>query len=161
VAISTERSERFAAYAASHVWLEHPTLGAMVLQPSEPGVADGPYPAQRDVTIHIVTAHNPGRLLSPDENDVRARRLLADVESMGNVTVWRSVGGDPEWTHTEDCLALIGLDDDAVRALGRRYDQEAIWAWDATMLRLIECEAAGVMAFGWRTEPWDGAPPPG
>lgn len=158
MAISIERDERFAAYEASVVWVDHPLAGSIVMTPQAPGLCEGAFPADPEVTIHVVTAHNPGRLLSPEQNDERHVRMVRAVVSTPAVHVWRAVGGDPKWEHTEECVALVGLDDEQARALGRSFEQEAIWSWTSSVLRLVECESGSITELGWRVEPWVGSP---
>ena len=159
MAISSRRDERFAAYAASQVWLEHPAAGALVVRPVTQGTTEGVFPEAPDASIHVVTAHNPGRLLSAEENRARHRRLLADALALPGVRAWRAVGGDSEWVHTEEGVALIGASEESVLALANRFDQEAIFAWNARSLRVVDCDDGTVSTFGWTCMPWREDPP--
>ena len=156
MAISSRRDERFAAYAASQVRLEHPTAGALVVRPVTQGTVEGTFPEPAGVTIYVVTAHNPGRKLSAQANEGRHRRLLTEVSTMPDVTVWPAVGGDSDWVHTEEGVALTGASEDAVLALARRFDQEAVFAWDIRSFRVIDCDDGAVLTFGWTCNLWHG-----
>jgi hypothetical protein len=159
VTISSRRDERFTAYAASHVWFDHPKA-PFVVEPREPGLTRGAFAGPDGATVYVVTAHNPGRLLPADENRARHAELVAHVEALAGLTVWPTVGGDQTWSHTEEGVALIGLDDDGARELGARFGQEAIFAWDVRSLRLLECRSERTTPLGWSVEPWEREGPP-
>ena len=159
VTISSSRDERFAAYAASHVWFDHPQ-GPFVVDPREPGFTKGTFAGATGETVYVVTAHNPGRLLSDADNDARHAELLAYVATGSGLTMWPTVGGDRSWSHTEQGVAVMGLDDDGARALGRRFGQEAIFAWDERALRLLKCGSSDETELGWSVEPWEREGPP-
>jgi PAS domain-containing protein len=158
VAISSERDERFAAYAESLVWIDHPTAGQLVMMPREGNEIEGVFPAAAGATIHVITSHNPGRLLPAAENHARHVTLASALEAVPGLEVWRSVGGDTAWVHTEEGVATVGMTDQQACELGRRFGQEAIWAWDAWSLRLVSCDDASEVVLGWTVEPWTGQP---
>jgi hypothetical protein len=149
VSISSDRDERFRAYAASEICIEHPDCGLLHVKPQPPGVTTGAFPADDGSMIYVITAHNPGRHLSGDDNAERHERLVAEVADAPGVTAWPAVGGDASWEHAEQSLALVGFDDNAARELGRRFEQEAIFAWDARALRVMACATDYVLTSGW------------
>jgi hypothetical protein len=105
------------------------------------GVADAAFDAflYREVTlgqslgstgraIHwgIVTAYNPGVLLSTEENQLRQQRLHDRIAAAG----WRFLKGcnladDDLWPAEPSCF-LLHVDEGQLRILGREFDQLAV-----------------------------------
>jgi hypothetical protein len=148
--ISDHRDERFRAYAESHIRINHPTLGELRIEPDAPGRTKGQFPEALDVTIHVVTSHNPGHHLTDVENGHRHEKLARWLHARPQLTVWSAVGGDASWKHTEASFAIVGLSDAEARALGREFDQEAVFAWRITSLDVLPCATDEVLANGWR-----------
>ena len=147
--ISSRRDERFRAYAASHIRIAHPTAGELRIAPDASGRVDGVFPEHRSVTIHVVTAHNPGRHLPDDENTGRHEQLGAWLAARPLLAVWPAAGGDAVWKHTEASFAIVGLSDTEARALGREFDQEAVFAWRAGSLDVLACDSDESVSSGW------------
>lgn len=72
----------------------------------------------------FVTAWN-GMDERPDLNDVRQRRLIADIAAAG-WSVRHGVGRSPENDWAEDSVLILGSHRAEAEALGRRYQQRAI-----------------------------------
>lgn len=123
IVISHSADKRWLAYTVTHVRIEHPSHGSFIVAPAPAGETHGRYPAPGRGPIHIMTAHNPGRALNDDENRLRQRQLTDDLRALPNLALWPAVGGDPAWQHTEDSLAIVGLDEATAQQLARRYDQ--------------------------------------
>lgn len=149
MAISSDRSERFAAYAESEIRIEHPVAGSLHLRPLRDGTTVGAFPEPTGSKIHVITAHNPGRNLSDAENATRHRELQRRVAELCGVQSWPAVGGDVEWTHTEESVAVVGLTDEQAIALGRELEQEAVFAWTPQHLAVLPCDGAAAIAVGW------------
>ncbi|GIH71241.1 DUF3293 domain-containing protein [Sphaerimonospora thailandensis] len=64
-------------------------------------------------------------------------------------------GGDAARLHVEPSAAIVGLDDDAARYLGRRYGQDAIFAWDPAAWRLLSCTDDRTETCGWTSTDGD------
>jgi hypothetical protein len=83
--------------------------------------------ASRGVQIHVITAWNPGDERPSEEvNEAQNERLRLDIEALG-LTVFDALGKDPKSDHAEKSLAVLGLDDDRAKHLGRNYHQVAIF----------------------------------
>ncbi|HEX5018967.1 MAG TPA: DUF3293 domain-containing protein [Actinomycetes bacterium] len=148
--ISDDPTERFRAYVESHLRIEHPTLGELYLEPDASGRVRGDFPFDPSLTIHVITAHNPGRKLSNADNATRHAKLRAQLAATPDLTVWRAAGGDPAWTHSEESFAVVGLSDAEARALGTEFEQEAVFAWRATSLDVLACVTGDSLRSGWR-----------
>jgi hypothetical protein len=147
---SPSAQERWLSYTTTIVRIDHPRLGSFVVEPAPAGHANGEYPAPGQGPIHIMTAHNPGRALSVDENDRRQQELLARLSRRSDVEVWNALGGDRRWQHTEDSVAIVGLDDGAALELARGFDQDAIFSWVESQWLLLSCVDDRTWSAGWR-----------
>jgi hypothetical protein len=147
--ISDDPAERHRAYAASHVRIWHPSIGELVIEPRPDGAVVGEFPEASEVTVHVVTAQNPGRLLSDDSNAARQERLEARLRPQRFLEVWRAEGGDQQWVHREASFAIVGLTDDEARSLGREFEQEAVFAWRSDELVVLSCDTGESVSLGW------------
>ena len=83
--------------------------------------------ADRSRDIYVITAWNPGdKRPSKEVNEAQNNRLRLDIEALG-LTVFDALGKDPKSDHAEKSLAVLGLDDDRAKHLGRNYHQVAIF----------------------------------
>lgn len=121
------------------------------IAPRPRGTAEGFLPASggSGATVHVITAWNPyGRTASDDAN-ARAQRLLLDEVRHRGLTSWPAVGGDVSGTHREESVAAVGLSDAAARDLGRRFGQDAVFAWTPDVWRVQACDTDAVSVSGW------------
>ncbi|MFJ3716996.1 DUF3293 domain-containing protein [Streptomyces sp. NPDC090057] len=120
------------------------------VEPRPSGTAEGAFPAAADgATIHVITAWNPlGRTASDRDNGRAQSRLLDELRRRG-LPWWPAVGGDAGGAHREESVALVGLSDHAARDLGRRFDQDAIFAWTPRAWRLLACGTDAAAVRGW------------
>ncbi|MFG2480253.1 DUF3293 domain-containing protein [Streptomyces fagopyri] len=129
-------------YLRAIVDIAFPAFSIRVAPGPLDGVAGLPYPLDRAHTIHIVTAFNPyGRRTSARANLRAQHELLHDIGLHG-LRWWPAVGGDPVGTHAEISAAVVGMNDAQARALGRRFGQDAVFAWSPTSWRLLACADA-------------------
>ncbi|MEU7060906.1 DUF3293 domain-containing protein [Streptomyces sp. NPDC046197] len=97
----------------------------------------------------MITAWNPrGRTASADDN-ARAQGLLLDEIRSRALTWWSAEGGDACGTHREESVAVAGLSDAAARDLGRRFGQDAIFAWTPDAWRVLACDSEAAAVSGW------------
>jgi hypothetical protein len=149
MAISSDRSERFGAYAESEIRIEHPIAGSLHVRPLRDGTTVGAFPEPTGSTIYVITAHNPGRHWSDAENAARHRQLQRRLAELRGVQLWPAVGGDVEWTHTEESIAVVGLTDEQAIALGADFEQEAVFAWTPQNLAVLPCDGSAALVRGW------------
>ncbi len=106
------------------------------------GVSGLPYPLHSAETIHIVTAFNPGGRNVTARANLRAQHELLRSVSVRGLQWWPAVGGDLDDSHAEISAAVVGMDDAQARALGRRFGQDAVFAWSPSSWRLLACADA-------------------
>lgn len=86
----------------------------------------------------IVTAHNPqGELLSPCQNRLLDRKLLADIEAMG-VPYRALIGTNSTLSHMEKSWAVFASEEESLE-LALKYRQNAIYYVVQDELLLLPC----------------------
>ncbi|MFE9538978.1 DUF3293 domain-containing protein [Streptomyces sp. NPDC006691] len=110
--------------------------------PSDGGVTSLPYPFNDVHSIHIVTAFNPGGRNTSVRANLRAQHELLHSIGLNRLQWWPAVGGDLADTHAEISAAVVGMDDAQARNLGRRFGQDAVFAWSPASWRLLACTDA-------------------
>jgi hypothetical protein len=93
--------------------------------------------------VGIVTAWNPGRLLSPRENTERDQALREELVRQGIPHV-RITGRSPDGGHREESWA-VRCPRATTLELARAFAQEAVYVVEGGRLILVEC-AAGAEA---------------
>ena len=137
-------------YMAAHVRVESPT-GLIEVRPAPSGGVSEPFPDPTGRTIHIITAYNPnGRDRSHAVNVKAHGRLLATLREQG-LEHWDASGGDATWTHVEQGVAIIGISEAEALALGRKFDQEAVYAWAPQTWGVIGCDENRRYTSGWNS----------
>lgn len=141
---------RWTSYVEARARIQHPTLGPLKIEPAPLGVAEGPFPAGDD-TVYIITAANPGRLLSDDENVQRHEKLRAIIVEANPGQIWDAAGGDESWTHVEASFAVVGISLQSALNLGRLFEQEAIFVWSPDLWQVTDCNSGRTSQAGWRS----------
>jgi hypothetical protein len=121
------------------------------VEPRPLGTAAGsfPRPVGSLVVIHVITAWNPCGRTAPADANARAQlTLLGEIHRRG-LAWWPAEGSDAGGTHREESVAVAGLSDTAARALGRRFGQDAVFAWTPAVLRVLACDTDAVATSGW------------
>ena len=87
----------------------------------------------------VVTAWNPfSEPETPEANAGRHAELVARLEADG--LGWLpAVGSSSDGQWAEESVAVAGIDRAAVRALGRAFDQHAVFEVDDPVLRVHAC----------------------
>jgi hypothetical protein len=136
------------AYVTAVMRIEAPG-GVFWVGPAKARSATGEYPDPEGRPIYVVTAHNPGGRVAPDEaNALAEARLTAELEQR-RLTWWPAAGGDPSWTHVEPGAALIGIEQNDAIALGAEFGQEAIFKLTPADRQIIACADQRVTLTGW------------
>jgi hypothetical protein len=137
-------------YQQAVVDIQLPTAIVRVT-PAPRGVTVGSFPVGHGTIIHIVTAHNPRGQLAPRLDNDRAHQELIGLLRREGHRWWPALGGDQDGRHTEVSAAIVGLTDIDARALGRKFGQDAVFAWSATAWKLLSCFGAEeVRTTGWQ-----------
>jgi hypothetical protein len=122
--------------------------------PDPQGTTTGSFPEPSGRTIHVVTGFNPGgRTVLTEDND-RAQAVLLDEIGSRALAWWLAAGGDTHGVHIEKSVAVVGLSDAAASELGRRFGQDAVFAWTPDSWRLLSCTGDDSVVSGWRTATW-------
>jgi hypothetical protein len=139
------RARRTADY--TRAVLRVPELG-LVLRPQAQGQVEGAFPF--DDTVHVVTAADPGaERLTTEENAARQARLEAELDARG-LRHWATVASAEDGSHAETGALVVGLDDDAARALGAAWGQDAVFRWSRAAWSVLACDDAEPVDLGWR-----------
>ena len=141
----------WSAYIAALLRIETPG-GLVWVRPAPISRTSGEYPEPERRAICVITAHNPGgRVVSGADNAARQAQLVAEVEARG-LTWWPAAGGDPSWTHVEDSVAVIGMDETEAVELGAQFGQDAIFVLTPAERRVVGCAERRTVATGWSLE---------
>jgi hypothetical protein len=118
--------------------------------PDEVGQVRGDFLERSGRTIHVITAANPyGRPASDEDNERTHRELLRELRLLNVDRTFPAVGGDPAGSHAEQSVAVVGLSDAAAVELGRRFEQDAVFAWTPQSLTLLSCVSDIEAVRGW------------
>lgn len=60
-----------------------------------------------------------------------------------------AAGGNAERTHVEHGVAIIGMNLDVARAIGRDFGQDAIFCWTRAHWQIVACDSAAVVHRRW------------
>lgn len=109
--------------------------------------ANWPWPTGQPV--HVLTAWDPG-LERPGRALNRARQaaLEADLRCLA-VPLLPAVGVDPVTGRREEGVAVRGVPEFEVLALGARYGQDAIYAWTPAEWAIVACRGGRRLVSGW------------
>jgi hypothetical protein len=112
------------------------------------------WPWPDDAAVHILTAWDPGDA-RPDEDQNRANQagLEAELRELGPDELWSAVGVDPVSGHREEGVVVCGLALDAVRDLGARCGQDAVFEWTPATWAIVACRGDRRVDFGWAATP--------
>jgi hypothetical protein len=141
--------DQWGAYLQAAVDIQ---MGGRTLRvlPDEVGQVSGDFPEPSGRTIHVITAANPyGRPASDEDNDRTHRALLRELRLLNVDLTFPAVGGDPDGTHSERSVAVVGLSDAKAVEIGRRFEQDAVFAWTPLSLNLLSCVSDVEAVRGW------------
>ena len=101
-------------------------------------------------SFHVITAFNPGRLISEDMN-ARADEELRRELNLAGRRCFRITGYTPDLRHQEPSWGVAGLSEPSALAIGRRYGQNAIFEVVYDVLSVIGCLSGERMRAGaWK-----------
>nr|WP_024440934.1 DUF3293 domain-containing protein [Mycobacterium sp. UM_WGJ] len=85
------------------------------------------------------------------ESVARMTALDREQQAAGVASI-RAIGGSFDGIHRQESRAVFGLDDDQARAVGLRFGQVAIFAWQGPRWSLLACATDRQEHRGWRWE---------
>lgn len=140
------------AYAATVLELTLPDGSVVVVEPTDDGSVQGPFPESAE-RIHVITAHNPRSvLLSPSENTERNRELERRLRGMG-ARFRPGTGRSPEGSWTEPGFAVFDEEEAKLLDMAEEFDQNAIFRWTPLDRSVVYTDTTPEAAVGWRSTP--------
>jgi hypothetical protein len=127
--------------------------GLRVRSDADADAASWPWPDAQPV--HLLTAWDPG----PERpgrhlNRLRQAALEADLALL-SVALLAAVGVDPATGRREEGVAVRGLSEADVVALGRCYGQDAVFAWSREEWAIVACRGDRRLTSGWSLSVWE------
>jgi hypothetical protein len=143
--------DSWAAYQRTVVEILLPGGGSLRVR-SAPHAGQAAWPWPDEQPAHLLTAWDPG-VARPgrDVNRVRQAALEAEL-SLLSVPLLAAVGVDPATGRREEGVAVRGLPEAAVLALGARYGQDAVFAWTPSAWAVVACRGGRRATTGWFLE---------
>jgi hypothetical protein len=148
----------WASYARTVVVIVRPDASNLVVEAAPPG-RTGAWTWATEDAVHILTAWDPGDARPADaENRANQSALEAELRASSSSCpaldeLWDAVGVDPVSGHREEGVAVRGLTLDAVRHLGARYGQDAVFEWTRQSWAVVACDGDRRSDFGWVVTP--------
>jgi hypothetical protein len=100
--------------------------------------------------FHIITACNPGKMMSDDAN-ARADEELSKELNLAGTLSFRITGFSPDLSHQEPSWGISGLSKEKALAIGKRYGQNAIFEVVFDVLSVIGClSGERISAGAWK-----------
>jgi hypothetical protein len=146
VALAPE--DPWASYERTVVEILRPG-GSSLLVRSAPDVREDGWPWPDREPVHLLTAWDPG-LERPgvEVNRMRQAALQADLELLsGQLLV--AIGVDPATGRREEGVAVRGVLEAEVLALGVRFGQDAVFSWTPAEWAIVACQGGRRLASGW------------
>jgi hypothetical protein len=153
-------ADRWDSYGRTVVEIALPGEGTLTVR-SVPGTEAGSWPWPTAVPVHIVTAWDPGPVRpGPALNRARQAALEDDLRPFAETMV-AAAGVDPVTGHREEGVAVRGVAESVVLALGARYGQDAVFAWTPTAWSVVGCLDGRRVTSGWALQWSKPNPKPG
>ena len=125
----------FAGWAAYGDAVVEVALNDHVVTIGKEGVLGGGSWTPTEV-VYVITAHNPGRLVSAEEN-ARAQRDLEIMLESRRIPWLPAVGRSRDGSWRESSVAVLGLAREDAIEIAARFEQDAIFGWDGRTLEVI------------------------
>ncbi|MEE8331197.1 MAG: DUF3293 domain-containing protein [Acidimicrobiia bacterium] len=122
--------------------------GTRVLHPQPTGDVGSSFPFRR--AVHIVTAYNPGGVVSDAAANADRHRSLVDVVRTLGVETLETIGSASDGSIPEPGLLVAGLPRETAIAVGHRFGQSAIYEWRHDALEILGVAAPASRVLGWR-----------
>lgn len=143
-----ESEDPWASYQRTVVEILRPGEGSLRVR-SAPQTDEGRWPWPDEGPVHLLTAWDPGpQRPGHDVNRVRQAALEAELGRLF-VPLLPAVGLDPVTGRREEGVAVRGLPEARVLALGERYGQDAVFVWTPAEWAVVACRGGRRLASGW------------
>jgi hypothetical protein len=143
-----ESEDAWASYQRTVVEILRPEAGSLRVR-SAPAADETRWPWPDERPVHLLTAWDPGSERPGLEvNRVRQAALEVDLGQL-SVPLSVAVGVDPVTGRREEGVAVQGLPEAQVLALGERYGQDAVFAWTPAEWAIVACRGGRRLASAW------------
>ena len=147
-------ADPWASYQRTVVEILRPGGGTLRIRAAADAEQAG-WPWPDDRPVHLLTAWDPGpERPGPEVNRVRQAALEADLAEL-SAPLLAAVGLDPATGRREEGVAVRGLPESEVLALGARYGQDAVFAWTPTEWAIAACRGGRRLASSWSLAVFD------
>ena len=146
-----ESEDPWASYLRTEVEIVRPAGGTLRIRAAaEADEASWPWPDEQPV--HLLTAWDPGAERPGREaNRLRQAALEADLAAF-SASMLPAVGLDLVTGRREEGVAVRGLSEAQILALGERYDQDAVFVWTPAAWTVVPCRGRRRLSSGWALE---------
>lgn len=141
----------WASYGRTVVEIRRPEEATFTVRPA-PGADAAGWPWPTAQPVHVLTAWDPG----PERpglaiNRARQAALESDLRPIASILM-AAVGFDPVTGRREEGVAVLGVAESVVLALGARYGQDAVFAWTPAEWSIVGCQGDRRVRSGWAVE---------
>lgn len=140
--------EPWARYLDTAVYLENAAMRGTV-RPVADSIENEPPFGE----LHVITAIQPDA--DPQSHESEARlKILTNYLLDEEIEAIRAVGSSFDGVHREESRAVLGINDDRAREIGRTFGQVAVFAWRGRSWSLLACATnrQSHMAWRWQAE---------
>jgi Protein of unknown function (DUF3293) len=146
--VQLSSADPWVSYGRTVVDVLRPEEGTLTVR-SAPGADTASWPWPTEQPVHILTAWDPGpERPGPVVNRARQAALEIDLRPMA-LTLMAAVGVDPVTGRREEGVAVIGVAESVVLAVGACYGQDAVFAWTPATWSIVGCQGGRRITSGW------------
>lgn len=147
--ISPDASERWQAYVQTHIVVPSSRYASLTVTTAPLGVTEGPFADDPEKPLYIITAHNPGRLVSDEDNEWAHQGLWESLLPLNPSPIGQAAGYSPDGAHSELSFAVGRISRQQALELGAEFGQEAIFIWTVDQLEIVATDGSRTDAYGW------------
>ncbi len=147
--ISPDADDRWRAYAQTHLQVPSRLYFSLTVTTAPLGVTEGPFADDPEQPLYIITAHNPGRLASDEDNEWAHQALWETLLPLSPSPINRARGYSPDGSHSELSFAVGRISRQQALDVAAEFSQEAIFVWTVDQLEIVATDSSRVDAYGW------------